>query len=92
MAVASWHLLLMPRVIAIGKATGHAGADARIRTVVRTRDDIVEMRVPATNQLAALLDADWPGARAIFADIESPIALEFRPRNLPITSRYRSGA
>jgi len=51
-----------------------------LRTVVRTRDDIVEMRVAATNQLAALLDAHWPGARTIFADIESPIALEFLTR------------
>lgn len=51
-----------------------------LRTVVRTRGDIVEMRVAATNQLAALLDAHWPGAKAIFADIESPIALEFLTR------------
>jgi transposase len=51
-----------------------------LRTVVRTRDDIVEMRVAATNQLAALLDAHWPGARTVFADIESPIALEFLTR------------
>ncbi len=51
-----------------------------LRTVVRTRDDIVEMRVAATNQLAALLDAHWPGAKAIFADLESPIALEFLTR------------
>lgn len=51
-----------------------------LRTVVRTRDDIVDMRVAATNQLAALLDAFWPGAKAIFADIESPIALAFLHR------------
>lgn len=51
-----------------------------LRTVVRTRDDIVDMRVAATNQLAALLDAFWPGAKAIFADIESPIALAFLRR------------
>jgi transposase len=51
-----------------------------LRTVVRTRDDLVEMRVAATNQLAALLDAHWPGAKAIFADIESPIALAFLTR------------
>ena len=38
------------------------------------------MRVAATNQLAALLDAHWPGAKAIFADIESPIALAFLTR------------
>jgi transposase len=46
-----------------------------LRTVVRTRDDIVEMRVAATNQLSALLDAFWPGAKEIFADVESPISL-----------------
>jgi transposase len=51
-----------------------------LRTVVRTRGDLVEMRVAATNQLAALLDSHWPGAKAIFADIESPIALEFLTR------------
>jgi transposase len=51
-----------------------------LRTVVRTRDDLVDMRVAATNQLAALLDAHWPGAKAIFADVESPIALEFLAR------------
>ena len=51
-----------------------------LRTVVRTRDDLVDMRVAATNQLAALLDAHWPGAKAIFADVESPIALEFLTR------------
>ena len=51
-----------------------------LRTVVRARGDLVEMRVAATNQLAALLDAHWPGAKAIFADIESPISLEFLTR------------
>ena len=48
-----------------------------LRTVVRTRGDTVEMRVAATSQLSALLDAHWPGARAIFADVESPISLAF---------------
>ena len=38
------------------------------------------MRVAATNQLSALLEAHWPGAKAIFADVESPIALEFLTR------------
>jgi transposase len=51
-----------------------------LRTVVRTRGDIVEMRVAATNQLSALLDAHWPGAKAIFADVESPVSLEFLTR------------
>lgn len=48
-----------------------------LRTVVRTRDDVVSMRIAATNQLSALLDDHWPGANAIFADIESPISLAF---------------
>jgi len=51
-----------------------------LRTVVRTRDDIVEMRVRATNQLSALLDDYWPGAKTIFADVESPISLAFLRR------------
>ncbi|WP_370940267.1 IS110 family transposase [Amycolatopsis sp. cg13] len=48
-----------------------------LRTVVRTRGDLVDARVAATNQLAALLDVHWPGAKAIFANIESAIALAF---------------
>lgn len=51
-----------------------------LRTIVRSRGDLVEMRVAATNQLSALLDAHWPGAVAIFADIESAISLEFLTR------------
>jgi transposase len=51
-----------------------------LRTVVRSRGDLVEMRVAATNQLSAVLDAHWPGAKAIFADVESPISLEFLTR------------
>src|SRR5207247_8228227 len=43
--------------------------------------DLVDMRVAATNQLSALLDAHWPGAKEIFADVESPIALEFLTRH-----------
>jgi transposase len=51
-----------------------------LRTVVRSRGDLVEMRVAAINQLSALLEAHWPGAKAIFADVESPISLEFLTR------------
>ena len=51
-----------------------------LRTAVRARGDLVEMRVAATNQLSALLDAHWPGAKAVFADVESPISLEFLTR------------
>jgi transposase len=48
-----------------------------LRTLVRTRDDLVELRVALVNQLRALLDTFWPGAGAIFADLDSPIALVF---------------
>ena len=59
---------------------GYSPETKALRTVVRTRDDLVAMRVAAANQLAALLDAHWPGAKAIFADIASPIALAFLTR------------
>jgi transposase len=51
-----------------------------LRAVVRARGDTVEMRVAATSQLSALLEAHWPGAKAVFADVESPISLEFLTR------------
>ncbi|WP_327103042.1 IS110 family RNA-guided transposase [Nonomuraea glycinis] len=54
-----------------------SGQTKALRTVVRTRDDIIKLRVMATNMLSALLDAFWPGAKEIFADVESPIALAF---------------
>jgi len=47
---------------------------------VRGRDDLVAARVALANQLRALLDRFWPGAAAIFADIDSPIALAFLSR------------
>ena len=60
-----------------------------LRTVVRTRTDLVDMRVAATNQLAALLDAYWPGAKAVFADVESPISLDFLTRYpTPASARH----
>jgi transposase len=51
-----------------------------LRAVVRTRDDLVAQRVAAGNQLDACLDAFWPGAKAIFADTTSEIALAFLSR------------
>jgi transposase len=59
---------------------GYSADTKALRTVVRTREDLVDLRVAATNQLAALLDAHWPGGKAIFADVESPIALAFLTR------------
>ncbi len=51
-----------------------------LRGLVRTRDDLVERRVALANQLRSLLDEFWPGAAAIFADVDSPIALDFLDR------------
>jgi transposase len=51
-----------------------------LRALVRARDDLVATRVALANQLTATLDAFWPGAAAIFADIASPIALAFVTR------------
>ena len=51
-----------------------------LRAVVRTRGDLVAARIAAVNQLGALLDSHWPGAKTIFANIESAIALSFLTR------------
>jgi transposase len=64
----------------LAPAAPYSGETRALRTAVRTREDLVQMRVAATNQLAALLDAHWPGARAVFADVESPISLDFLTR------------
>jgi transposase len=73
----------------LGAAVPYSDGTRALRTVVRTRDDVVDMRVAATNQLAALLDAHWPGAKAVFADVESPISLEFLTRYpTPASARH----
>jgi transposase len=70
-------------------AVPYPGQTRALRTVVRTRGDLVDMRVAATSQLAALLEAHWPGARAVFADVESPISLEFLTRYpTPASARH----
>ncbi|HEX7440371.1 MAG TPA: IS110 family transposase [Caldimonas sp.] len=51
-----------------------------LRALVRGRDDLVATRVQLANQLRTLLESFWPGAAAIFADIDSPIALAFVER------------
>jgi transposase len=68
---------LRVRIHRLRPAEPLSGHTKGLRAVVRTRGDLVETRVAATNQLAALLDAHWPGAKAIFANIESAIALAF---------------
>lgn len=51
-----------------------------LRILVRTREDLVGVRVHLANQLRAELDASWPGARRIFAAVDTPIALAFLAR------------
>jgi transposase len=51
-----------------------------LRTLTRAREDLVEQKVALANQLRAQLDASWPGARQIFFDVDSPIALAFLER------------
>jgi transposase len=60
----------------------HAPSDETraLRALVRGRDDLVAQRVALANQLRALLERFWPGALAIFAEVDSPIALTFLSR------------
>lgn len=51
-----------------------------LRALVRGRDDLVATRVQLTNQLRSLLESFWAGASAVFAEVDSPIALAFIER------------
>ena len=62
-----------------------------LRALVRGRDDLVAQRVALANQLRSLLEGFWPGAAAIFADIDSPIALAFVARYPTPDSASRLG-
>ncbi|MER8583142.1 IS110 family transposase [Mesorhizobium sp. M1423] len=59
--------------------------------LVRGRDDLVAQRVALANQLRNLLEGFWPGAVAIFAAIDSPIALAFIGRYPTPDSASRLG-
>jgi len=62
-----------------------------LRALVRGRGDLVAQRVALANQLRSLLEGFWPGAAAIFADIDSPIALAFVARYPTPDSASRLG-
>jgi transposase len=62
-----------------------------LRALVRGRDDLVATRIALANQLRSLLAGFWPGAAAIFADIDSPIALAFLRRYPTPESAARLG-
>jgi hypothetical protein len=68
--------------------------DPRIRELQapsRLRDDHIAAKFAATNQLAALLDQHWPGGKAIFARLDSQIALDFLERYPTPESASRLG-
>jgi len=66
-------------------------ATRALRALVRGRDDLVAQRIALGNQLRALLEAGWPGAAALFADVTSPIALAFLSRYPTAQSAARLG-
>jgi hypothetical protein len=51
-----------------------------LQALTRQRADHIQARIAAVNQLAALLDEHWPGGRAVFASLDSDIALAFLDR------------
>lgn len=65
---------LLPRL----EPTDQATLD--LQALTRQRADHIEARVAAVNQLVALLDAHWPGGKAVFCDLDSDIALAFLDR------------
>ncbi|MGH3833267.1 MAG: IS110 family transposase [Pseudonocardiaceae bacterium] len=55
-------------------------ATLELQALTRQRADHIEARISAVNQLAALLDEHWPGGKAVFASLDSDIALSFLDR------------
>jgi transposase len=51
-----------------------------LRALTRAREDLVATRVALANQLRAELERFWPGAKQIFADVDSQVALAFLER------------
>jgi transposase len=51
-----------------------------LRALTRAREDLVQTRVALANRLRAELEAFWPGAARLFAEVDSPIALSFLER------------
>lgn len=62
-----------------------------LRSVVRTRHDLVRQRIAAANQLEATLDAFWPGAKGLFSQVTTGIALSFLERYPTPASAARLG-
>jgi hypothetical protein len=71
-------------------AVPYSGQTRALRTVVRTRGDLVQTRVATANQLTALLEDCWPGAAVIFADIASRSRWHSWPVTQPRPQRLTS--
>jgi transposase len=69
----------------------HSDDIRALRALVRGRDDLVATRVQLANQLRSLLESFWPGAAAVFAEVDSPIALAFIDRYPTADSATRLG-
>jgi transposase len=52
-------------------------ATRQLQALVRLRDDHLAAKTAASNQLGALLDAHWPGAKQLFFRLASKITLAF---------------
>ncbi|WP_392968202.1 IS110 family transposase [Streptomyces sp. LN245] len=65
---------LLPRLEPTERAT------MDLQAITRQRADHIEAKVAAVNQLAALLDMHWPGGKAVFANLDSDIAMAFLER------------
>lgn len=62
-----------------------------LRALVRGRDDLVATRVGLANRLRSLLEGFWTGAAAIFADVDSRVALAFLGRHPTPEAAARPG-
>jgi transposase len=58
----------------------HSDETRALRALTRSREDLVGARVELANQLRAQLEAFWPAAADVFADLDSPISLAFLER------------
>ncbi len=64
---------------------------ADLQALCRARDDLVEAKIGAMNQLDAKLATHWPGATRVFFSLDSDVALSFLERYPTQASASRLG-
>jgi transposase len=64
----------------LGSLQPDSAATVGLRALVRARKDLIKHRIALANQLRAHLQAAFPGAVGLFAEIDSPISLAFLTR------------